>query len=102
MNYKGHEYEVMFCDPTQDWGDAKGLFRIVSTAGNTNKYYSTYKEAVNAAQKKIDEFMKNIPQTEDEWIEAIESCIIFECDYCEINEAMALDVLKKAKIHFSV
>ena len=102
MKHKGHEYEVHFCDPSQDWGDAKGLFGIKSAAGDTGKYYPTYKEAQHAAKSKIDEIVADVPQGLEQWVEAIENCMVWTgYEDCHIDKDMALDVLKKAKIHFS-
>ena len=103
MKYKKHEYKIKFCDPSQDWGDAKGLFMIYSAAGDTGKYYQTHEEADRAAKEKINEFLANVPQSAKGWIEAIEECMVWTgYEDCHIDELMALEVLKKAKIHFSV
>ncbi len=101
MKYKKHEYEIKFHHPSQDWGDTKGLFSICSAAGDTGKYYRTHEEANKAAKEKIDEFLVGVPQNEKEWIEAIEDCMVRTgYEECHIDELMALEVLKKAKIHF--
>lgn len=101
MQYKGHEYEVKFNDPAQQWGAGSGFFRINSTAGDTGEYYLTYKDAIKAAEAKIDLFISNIPQNLDEWIDAIKSCATFgHDDDFEIDKSMALDLLKKVKTHF--
>ena len=104
MKYKKHEYEIKFLTGlSQDLDDAKGLFCICSAAGDTGKYYQTYKEANMAAKERIDEFLTNVPQSAKEWIDAIEDCMVWTgYEDCHINELMALEVLKKAKIHFSV
>jgi hypothetical protein len=102
MKYKGHDFEIYFCNPSDEWGDAKGLFGINSAVGDSGEYYDTYKEAEKAAKFNINKFVEDIPQNEKQWINAIESCIVWTgYEDCHIDEAMAIEVLKKAARHFT-
>lgn len=100
MKHKGHNYEVKLCNPAEDWGDASGLFRV-ECAVSCGGFYQTYAEANAAAKSAIDKFVNSTPQTEQEWIDAVEKCMVWTgYEDCHIDPDMILTVLGKAALYF--
>lgn len=99
MKHKGHEYKVVYCDPSKDWGEHKGMFHIDCAIGN-NQFFSTYAEAESIAIKIIDEFTNEVPQTKAEWISAIEGCMVWTgYEDCHLDDAMVWSLLLMAAKH---
>ena len=100
MKHQGHEYEIKFCDPKEYTGEGKGLFRIEMAMRTGGKYYKTYLEADEKAKSIIDEFVKEIPQTKKEWLEAMSKCMVWSgYEDCELDETMVWSLLQKAAKH---
>src|SRR6056297_3613275 len=98
--HKGHEYEVKFCDPVKDWGDKKGMFHIELAMGS-NEYFNTYAEAEEEAKKLIDDFVESVPQKKEEWLEALNGCMVWTgYESCHLDEDMCLAVLEKAQKYY--
>jgi hypothetical protein len=96
VNYKGHEYEVEFCNPKDDWRDEAGKFRVAS-AINCDGYFNTYAQAITAAKAAIDDFVEATPKTKDEWIDAMRSCMVWSGhEHCDLDETMVWGLLQKA------
>jgi len=99
MKYKGHEYEIKFCDPQQDWREHKGMFHI-ECAIDDGGFYQTYAEAEAKAKSNIDNFTATIPQTKQEWLDAMDKCMVWTgYEDCHLDGAMVWDLLKKAALH---
>ena len=92
MKYKGHEYEIKFCNP-------KGMFRV-DCAISDGEFYPTYAEAEAKAKRNIDKFVKTVPQTKQAWLDAMDKCMVWTgYKDCHLDEAMVWDLLQKAALH---
>ena len=101
MAYKGHEYKIIYCDPSKDWRAYKGMFHIDVAMGDSG-YYKTHEEAESMAKSIIDKFVANVPQTKEQWLSAIEDCMVWTgYEDCHIDHAMAWDLLQKASKHLT-
>lgn len=101
-SYKGHEYEIVFCDPKKDWGERSGLFCIdcAVCSGDDLLFFDTYAAAEAEAKRLIDAFVETVPKTKDEWIWLLNNCIVFEGEYeASVDEQMAWEILMKAAAH---
>lgn len=103
-SYKGHEYEIVFCDPKKDWGKRSGLFYVrCSMSGEECHFFDTYAAAEAEAKRLIDAFVEAVPKTKDEWIRLLNNCIVFEGEYeASVDEQMAWEILMKAAAHLEV
>jgi hypothetical protein len=98
--YKGHKYEIKYCDPNDDWSTSAGMFYIDMVIAE-DRYFDTYKGAEIAANRMIDDFIDSIPTTESEWIDAVSRCVVrngYECFH--VDKDVALDLLRKASKYF--
>jgi hypothetical protein len=99
MQHNGHEYEIQFCDPKKDWGKYARMFHIkcaISDAG----FYQTFVEAEAKAKSNIDNFVARVPQTKQQWLDAMAECLIWTAyEDCHLDEAMVWDLLEKAATH---
>ena len=94
--YKGHEFEIKFCDPNQDWREHVGMFHIELAMGNSD-FFSTYDAAVVKAKEIIDAFVLAIPQNNDEWMRALSDCMVWTgYEDCHLDEGMVVALLVKA------
>jgi len=100
MKHQGHEYEIYFCSPDKYKGEEKGLFKIHMAIPAGNAYYKTYEDAEKKAISIIDKFVKEIPQTKKEWLEAMSNCMVWD-GYagCNLDAIMVWDLLQKASKH---
>jgi hypothetical protein len=99
MKYKGHEYEIEFCNPKEDWREYKGMFYITCAIRDVG-FYATYAEAEAKAKDNISEFVTAVPQTKREWLDALTACMVqtgYE-DY-HLDETMVWELLQKAALH---
>lgn len=97
--YKDYEYEIIYCDPSKDWREHKGTFYIDCSI-LCNKHFQTYAEAEKTAKLNIDDFILRIPKTKEEWLDAIESCMIWDgYESCNLDRTMAWDILQKASVY---
>lgn len=101
MRYKGHNYEIVYCDPNLDFGRARGMFRIIIAMPQFYyNYHATFEQADEAAKKCIDKFVESVPQTKQEWLDAIRGCMVWSShEECDTDDDMVWDLLVKAKTH---
>jgi hypothetical protein len=103
--YKGHEYEIRFCDPSKDWRENSGMFYIFSAVpvdGVSAEYFDTYAKAKAEAERLIDAFLEYVPQSKHEWISALNKCIAGgSCD-TSVDEETAWAILVKAAKYLEV
>ena len=103
MKHLGHEYEIHFNSPKEYTGQSKGLFRIDMAMPTGGTYYKTYAEAEERAKSIIDKFVKEIPQTKKEWLEAMEKCMVWSgYEECNLDANMVWSLLQKAAKHLKV
>jgi hypothetical protein len=103
MKHLGHEYEIHFCSPKEYTREGKGLFRIDMAMPTGGTYYKTYAEAEERAKSIIDKFVKEIPQTKKEWLEAMENCMVWSgYEECNLDANMVWSLLQKAAKHLKV
>lgn len=99
MKYKGHEYEIVFCDPKDVWGQHAGLFHI-RCAVSDDGYYETYAGADAQAKVNIDKFLATVPQTKSEWLSAMTACMVWHgITECHLDKEMVWSLLNKAALH---
>jgi len=102
MQYKGHEYEITFCDPQDDWGEKRGMFYVETPAAKEGdeSFFHTYAEAEKHAKTYIDRFLADVPQTKQDWLQAFEGCLVWtDYESCHLDQAMVWDLLLKAREH---
>ena len=100
MKHQGHEYEIHFCSPKEYTDKGKGLFRIDMAMPTGDAYFKTYEDAEEKAKSIIDKFVKEIPQTKKEWLEAMSQCMVWShYEQCDLDENMVWDLLQKASKH---
>jgi hypothetical protein len=103
MKYKGHEYEIDFCNPKEYTSEGKGLFRIDMAMTTGGAYYKTYAEAEEKAKSIIDKFVIEIPQTREEWLSAMTECMVWTgYEDCHLDEDMVWSLLQKAAKHLKI
>ena len=101
--HNGHQYEILYCDPEDDWNDDhRGMFNIdMAISYDGIMFFDTYKQAESAAKEIIDDFVESVPITESDWIDAVSMCVVrdgYESFYIDRN--IALDLLRKAAQYF--
>lgn len=98
--YRGHGYRIEWCNPEDEWGEMAGKFHIQHLAIDDSGSFDTYAEAVKVAEGRIDKFIETVPQTKEEWVEALTDCMVWTgYDYCELDETMVWELLLKASKH---
>lgn len=99
MKYKGHEYDIKFCDQKEDWREHKGMFHIECAIADGG-FYPTYAEAEAKAKDNIDGFVARVPQTKQEWLDALDKCMVWTgYEECHLDEVMVWSLLQKAALH---
>ena len=100
MKHNRHEYQIIFCDPKEYRSEGKGCFWIEMTLPTSGTYHKTYDAAEEEAKHIIDEFVVNIPQTKQEWIDSLSKCMVWTgYEDCHLDEDMVWSLLQKANKH---
>ncbi len=63
-------------------------------------YYKTIDEARKACREATEAFLCSVPQTADEWVDAIEDCVVWDgYEDMHIDKKAVMIVLEKYKKH---